>query len=86
MPGAHRRYAEGTPERVLDEAKATLRRQKRFEAPSKRARLRQEASVEDVDFRATRGLDRDRDAFFGRCPGLSVELAREKSIQTQESP
>jgi len=36
----------------------TLRRQKRFEARSKAARLRQAASVEDVDYRSPRGLDR----------------------------
>ncbi|MGF7176742.1 IS21-like element helper ATPase IstB [Azospirillum doebereinerae] len=43
---------------LLLDHEVTLRRQKRFEARSKRARLRQEASVEDVDFRAARGLDR----------------------------
>ncbi|WP_163360923.1 ATP-binding protein, partial [Escherichia coli] len=36
----------------------TLRRQKRFEARAKAAKLRHPASVEDVDFRAPRGLDR----------------------------
>lgn len=42
---------------VLDH-EVTLRRQKRFEARAKAARLRQAASVEDVDYRAARGLDR----------------------------
>ncbi len=35
-----------------------LRRQKRFERRARVARLRHQASVEDVDFRAARGLDR----------------------------
>ena len=34
------------------------RRQKRFESRARAARLRHQASIEDVDFRATRGLDR----------------------------
>jgi DNA replication protein DnaC len=42
---------------VLDH-EVTLRRQKRFEARSSRAKLRHEACVEDVDYRAARGLDR----------------------------
>lgn len=36
----------------------TARRQKRFEARAKRAKLRHAASIEDVDYRAARGLDR----------------------------
>ena len=43
---------------LLLEHEATLRRQKRFEARAKAARLRHNASVEDVDYRAVRGLDR----------------------------
>lgn len=43
---------------LLLEHEVTLRRQKRFEARSRIARLRQAASVEDVDYRAARGLDR----------------------------
>jgi DNA replication protein DnaC len=43
---------------LLLEHEITLRRQKRFEARSRTARLRQAASVEDVDYRAARGLDR----------------------------
>ena len=43
---------------VLLEHEVTLRRQKRFEARSARAKLRQAACVEDVDYRAARGLDR----------------------------
>jgi DNA replication protein DnaC len=36
----------------------TLRQQKRFEARARAAKLRHAASVEDVDYRAVRGLDR----------------------------
>ncbi len=43
---------------LLLEHEMTLRRQKRFEARAKAARLRHNASVEDVDYRAARGLDR----------------------------
>jgi DNA replication protein DnaC len=43
---------------LLLEHETTLRRQKRFEARARAARLRQPASIEDVDYRATRGLDR----------------------------
>src|SRR5262245_11281635 len=43
---------------LLLEHEATLRRQKRFEARAKTARLRHNASVEDIDYHATRGLDR----------------------------
>jgi len=42
---------------ILDQ-EVTARRQKRFETRAKAARLRHPASVEDVDFRAPRGLDR----------------------------
>src|SRR6202166_2634722 len=43
---------------LLLEHEVTLRRQKRFEARARTARLRHNASVEDIDYRATRGLDR----------------------------
>ena len=43
---------------LLLEREATLRQQKRFESRARAARLRQTASVEDVDYRAMRGLDR----------------------------
>src|SRR6266404_3866150 len=43
---------------ILLEHEATLRRQKRFEARARTARLRHPASVEDIDFRTPRGLDR----------------------------
>jgi DNA replication protein DnaC len=43
---------------LLLEHEATLRRQKRFESRARAAKLRQAASIEDVDYRAVRGLDR----------------------------
>ena len=43
---------------ILLDHEATLRRQKRFEARARAARLRHDAQVEDVDFRVERGLDR----------------------------
>jgi DNA replication protein DnaC len=41
---------------LLLDREVTTRRQKRFEARARAARLRHQASVEDVDFRAARGL------------------------------
>jgi DNA replication protein DnaC len=43
---------------LLLEHETTLRRQKRFESRARVARLRQSASIEDIDYRAARGLDR----------------------------
>ncbi len=43
---------------LLLEYETTLRAQKRFEMRARSARLRQNASVEDVDYRAARNLDR----------------------------
>jgi DNA replication protein DnaC len=43
---------------LLLEQEATLRQQKKFEGRARAAKLRQTASVEDVDYRAMRGLDR----------------------------
>ena len=43
---------------LLLQHEQTLRRQKRFESRAKTARLRHNASVEDTDYRAARGLDR----------------------------
>jgi DNA replication protein DnaC len=42
---------------ILDH-EVTLRRQKRFQARARAARLRHAAAVEDIDFRSARGLDR----------------------------
>jgi DNA replication protein DnaC len=43
---------------ILLEHEMTLRQQKRFEARARTAKLRHLASVEDIDYRAARGLDR----------------------------
>ncbi len=43
---------------LLVDQEATLRQQKRFEARTRTAKLRQTATIEDVDFRTPRGLDR----------------------------
>jgi DNA replication protein DnaC len=43
---------------LLLEHETTRRRQKRFETRARAARLRQSATIEDVDYRAARGLDR----------------------------
>jgi DNA replication protein DnaC len=43
---------------LLLEYELTLRRQKRFEARARAARLRHAAAVEDVDYQSHRGLDR----------------------------
>ena len=43
---------------ILLEHEMTLRQQKRFEARARTAKLRHLASVEDIDYRAPRGLDR----------------------------
>jgi len=44
---------------ILLEREATMRRQKRFEARARAARLRHDAQIENADFRAARGLDRN---------------------------
>jgi len=43
---------------LLVEREATLRQQQRFEARARTAKLRHAATVEEVDFRTPRGLDR----------------------------
>ena len=43
---------------ILLERESTLRQQKRFQSRAKSAKLRHLAAVEDVDYRAPRGLDR----------------------------
>jgi DNA replication protein DnaC len=53
---------------LLIEHEATLRRQKRFEMRARAAHLRQQASIEDVDYRSPRGLDR---ALFLKLAGCS---------------
>ncbi|GLS34363.1 DNA replication protein DnaC [Mesorhizobium albiziae] len=44
---------------MLLERETTMRRQKRFEARARAAKLRHDAQIENADFRAPRGLDRN---------------------------
>lgn len=44
---------------MLLEREATMRRQKRSEARARAAKLRHDAQIENADFRAARGLDRN---------------------------
>ncbi len=52
---------------LLLDQEVTLRRQKRFETRAKAARLRHEADLEDIDYRAARGLDRGLFLKLGSC-------------------
>jgi DNA replication protein DnaC len=49
----------------------TVRHQKRFEARARTARLRHPASVEDVDYRTARGLDRALFLKLATCDWIS---------------
>jgi DNA replication protein DnaC len=64
---------------LLLEHETTLRRQKRFESRARAAKLRQSASVEDVDYRAARGLDR---GLFLKLAGCDWVRARHNLIIT----
>ncbi len=64
---------------LLLEHELTLRRQKRFEARAGTARLRHAASVEDVDYRAARGLDR---ALFLKLASCDFIRARHNLLIT----
>jgi DNA replication protein DnaC len=64
---------------LLLEHEVTLRRQKRFEARAKTARLRHNASVEDVDYRAARGLER---ALFLKLAGCDFIRERRNLLIT----
>ena len=64
---------------LLLEREVTLRRQKRFEARARAARLRHDACPEDADFRAQRGLDR---ALFLKLAGCDFIRARHNLLIT----
>ena len=64
---------------LLLEHEATLRRQKRFESRARAAKLRQSACIEDVDYRAPRGLDR---ALFLKLAGCDWVRARHNVLIT----
>ncbi|RZF58272.1 AAA family ATPase [Sphingomonas populi] len=52
---------------LLLEREVTVRRQKRYESRAKSARLRHDACLEDVDYKAPRGLDRSLFLKLGSC-------------------
>jgi len=52
---------------LLVDQEVTLRQQKRFEARTRTAKLRQAATVEDVDFHKPRGLDRTLFLHLASC-------------------
>ncbi len=56
---------------LILEYETTLRRQKRFETRTRAARLRHPASVEDVDYRSPRGLDRALFLKLAACDWLA---------------
>jgi DNA replication protein DnaC len=60
---------------LLLEHETTARQQKRFESRARAARLRHPASIEDVDYRSHRGLDR----------GLFLKLATGDWIRTRRN-
>jgi DNA replication protein DnaC len=64
---------------LLLEQEATLRRQKKFESRARAARLRQSATIEDVDYRAARGLDR---ALFLKLAGCDWIRAKQNLLIT----
>jgi DNA replication protein DnaC len=64
---------------ILLEREVTLRRQKRFESRARAAGLRHLASVEDVDYRAARGLNR---ALFLKLAGCDWIRARHSLLLT----
>jgi DNA replication protein DnaC len=64
---------------LLLEHEVTQRRQKRFETRARVAKLRQSASIEDVDYRAARGLDR---ALFLKLAGCDWIRSRHNLLIT----
>ena len=64
---------------ILLEREVTLPRQKRFESRARAAGLRHLASVEDVNYRASRGLDR---ALFLKLAGCDWIRARHNLLLT----
>lgn len=57
---------------LLLEHEATLSRQKRFETRARAARLRHNASVEDIDYRAARSLVRSLFLKLAACDWIRV--------------
>ena len=88
-PGASRSSSWTNPEAhslthaewlgIILEHEKTLREQKRFETHARAAHLRHPASVEDVDYRAHRGLDR---ALFLKLAGCDWIRTRRNLVIT----
>jgi IstB-like ATP binding protein len=68
-----------SPRTRCEAPKATLRRQKRFEARARTARLHRPASVEDIDYHAQRGLDRVLLLKLGGCDWIR----QHRNVQTE---
>jgi DNA replication protein DnaC len=64
---------------LLLDFEVTLRRQKRFETRIRTARLRHQSCIEDVDYRAARGLDR---ALFLKLAGCEWIRSRRNLLIT----
>jgi DNA replication protein DnaC len=58
---------------LLLDHELTLRRQKRFELRARAARLRHDASLEDIDYQAARGLDRSLFLKLGSCDWIRAK-------------
>ena len=59
---------------LLLDRETSWRRDKRLTARLRAARLRQQASVEDVDYRAARGLDRAQERYGRRSTIVTSQL------------
>ena len=77
IPGAELSHAEWLG--LLLDREATERYQRRLRARLRYARLRHQASVEDVDYRAARGLDRS--LFQALIAGRWIEEAQNLIIE-----
>ncbi|MEG3178963.1 ATP-binding protein, partial [Sphingomonas sp. RB3P16] len=58
---------------LLLDQEITVRRQKRFESRARAAHLRHDASIEDVDYHAARGLDRSLFLKLGSCDWIRAK-------------
>ncbi|CAG4901345.1 unnamed protein product [Acidocella sp. C78] len=61
---------------LLLDHETTLRRQKRFERLARVAKLRQAATVEDIDYRTARGLDRAMFLKLAGCDWIRTHPVR----------
>jgi hypothetical protein len=66
---------------LLLDREATERSNRRLTARLRHARLRQRATIEDVDYRAPRGLDRSLESFFS---SLKIERIDRKTYRSRD--